>query len=492
MIFICPTYPLLNSLSSVAVFITQGMGYLLASCVTAIVSAAFNTAYPNGPYPIFVGVEDGVNKGKWASNTAKNQEIYYQQLMKSNPPENDYCWRTILALSAVPAATTLYFRLHMAETPRFTLHVLKNATAMNNDMALMLEGEDENITTMESPEDDADIADDKDLSFYSFLRHYGVHLTGAALSWFFLDVGFYSQNLFQKDVFIQVGFVPPSNRLNALQEQMVVAKAQGLIALGSTIPGYWATVLTVDIYGRKPIQIGGFIAMTAFMAAMSGGHNKLLNPNNPGGLSLSSQQPTKRNGWIAMYAFTFFFANWGPNSTTYIVPAELFPTRWRATGHGICAAIGKAGAIIGSFGFLFASQPFPLETSWSFPCNYATDFNYDSNPPFERLGCIVKNLCPIGRESDTSVVPSSCNLCDTRKLSGCSSYGLGIEGALGILAGINFCGLLTTFLIPETMGRSLEELNGEVITDFDIENEARKLCIAEDNEFEGVASGVVV
>jgi hypothetical protein len=89
-------------------------------------------------------------------------------------------------------------------------------------------------------------------------------------------------------------------------------------------------------------------------------------------------------------------------------------------------------------------------------------------------------------------VPSSCNLCDTRKLSGCSSYGLGIEGALGILAGINFCGLLTTFLIPETMGRSLEELNGEVITDFDIENEARKLCIAEGNEFEGVASGVIV
>ena len=42
------------------------------------------------------------------------------------------------------------------------------------------------------------------------------------------------------------------------------------------------------------------------------------------------------------------------------------------------------------------------------------------------------------------------------------------------------------------MGRSLEELNGEVITDFDIENEARKMCIAEDNEFEGVASDVIV
>lgn len=461
--------------------------------MTAIVSAAFNTAYPNGAYPLFVGVADGVNKGNWAGNTPENQKMYYYQLMKSNPPENDYCWRTILALSALPAATTLYFRIHMAETPRFTLHVLKNATTMNNDMALMLEGEDENITTMESPEDDADAAEDKDISFFTFCRNYGVHLTGAALSWFFLDVGFYSQNLFQKDVFIQVGFVPPSNRLSALEEQMVVAKAQGLIALGSTIPGYWATVLTVDILGRKPIQIGGFIAMTAFMAAMSGGHNKLLNPNEPSGLNLSSEQPARRNGWIAMYAFTFFFANWGPNSTTYIVPAELFPTRWRATGHGICAAIGKAGAIIGSFGFLFASQPFRLETTWKFPCIYDTDFNYDtSSVPFTKLGCKVTNLCPTGRSALESTVPSLCSFCDRRKLSGCTGYGLGIEGALGILAGINFCGLLTTFLIPETMGRSLEELNGEVITDFDIENEARKMCIAEDNEFEGVASDVIV
>jgi hypothetical protein len=26
-------------------------------------------------------------------------------------------------------------------------------------------------------------------------------------------------------------------------------------------------------------------------------------------------------------ALTFFFANWGPNSTTFIIPGEAFPTR---------------------------------------------------------------------------------------------------------------------------------------------------------------------
>ena len=108
-----------------------GIGYLFAAVITAIVTAIFQRAYPNGNYPLFVGVIDGVNAGKW-KNTVDNQAYYVNQLRLSNPPENDYTWRIVLAFSAVPAAATMYFRLHMAETPRYTLHVLRNATAMTN------------------------------------------------------------------------------------------------------------------------------------------------------------------------------------------------------------------------------------------------------------------------------------------------------------------------------------------------------------------------
>lgn len=59
---------------------------------------------------------------------------------------------------------------------------------------------------------------------------------------------------------------------------------------------------------------------------------------------------------IALYALTFIFSNLGPNATTFIVPAELFPARLRSTCHGISAAAGKAGAIVGAFGFLYAAQ----------------------------------------------------------------------------------------------------------------------------------------
>ncbi|KAL0950301.1 hypothetical protein HGRIS_010278 [Hohenbuehelia grisea] len=49
--------------------------------------------------------------------------------------------------------------------------------------------------------------------------------------------------------------------------------------------------------------------------------------------------------------FTNFFANFGPNTTTFIIWGGAFPTRYRSTAHGISAASGKLGTIIAQFGF---------------------------------------------------------------------------------------------------------------------------------------------
>ena len=36
----------------------------------------------------------------------------------------------------------------------------------------------------------------------------------------------------------------------------------------------------------------------------------------------------------------------GPNTLTFILPAEIFPTRYRCTCHGIAAASGKLGSVV--------------------------------------------------------------------------------------------------------------------------------------------------
>ena len=51
---------------------------------------------------------------------------------------------------------------------------------------------------------------------------------------------------------------------------------------------------------------------------------------------------------ITAYALSFFFSNLGPNTTTYVLSAETFPTEIRATCHGLSAAAGKLGAVIGA------------------------------------------------------------------------------------------------------------------------------------------------
>lgn len=61
---------------------------------------------------------------------------------------------------------------------------------------------------------------------------------------------------------------------------------------------------------------------------------------------LPSHRTTSNN-----YTISKFFFNFGPNTTTFISPVEVFPTRHRSRAHGIAAASGKAGAIIGTFGF---------------------------------------------------------------------------------------------------------------------------------------------
>lgn len=49
---------------------------------------------------------------------------------------------------------------------------------------------------------------------------------------------------------------------------------------------------------------------------------------------------------IAFYSLALFVQNLGPNTIIFMLPAELFPTKYRGTCYGIAAASGKLGAIV--------------------------------------------------------------------------------------------------------------------------------------------------
>ncbi|KAH0889409.1 hypothetical protein HID58_051838 [Brassica napus] len=337
-----------------AVFAMQGFGILAGGIVSLIVSSAFDHAFDAPTYEV-----DPVG---------------------STVPQADYVWRIVLMFGAIPALLTYYWRMKMPETARFTALVLRVDLIAEEDPQSNLSSSNPNSFGLFSKE---------------FARRHGLHLVGTATTWFLLDIAYYSSNLFQKDIYSAIGWIPAAETMNAIHEVYTVSRAQTLIALCGTVPGYWFTVALIDYLGRFFIQLMGFIFMTVFMFALAIPYDHWKHRDN-------------RIGFLIMYSLTMFFANFGPNATTFVVPAEIFPARLRSTCHGISAASGKAGAIVGAFGFLYAAQ---------------------STDP---------------KKTDAGYPP-----------------GIGVRNSLLMLGGVNFLGIVFTLLVPESKGKSLEELSRE-------------------------------
>ena len=53
--------------------------------------------------------------------------------------------------------------------------------------------------------------------------------------------------------------------------------------------------------------------------------------------------------FLVVFGLSYFFIEFGPNTTTFVLPSEVFPVSMRTTGHGIAAGVGKLGAFIGVF-----------------------------------------------------------------------------------------------------------------------------------------------
>jgi PHS family inorganic phosphate transporter-like MFS transporter len=247
-------------------------------------------------------------------------------------------WRLVLGVGAVPALFTVYFRTRMPETPRFSLaqgRVTEAAQAVGT-----LTG------TAVSAAPAADTIRSA-VPLRTLLKTYGLLLLGTAAAWFLLDVAFYSTSIFNPLVLRSIGFAASGALVNQVR---ILALGNVLIALVASLPGYWAAVALIDRLGRRPLQYIGFGVMTvAFLFA-----GFAYAP-------LTSFVPA----FLFVYGLTFFFANFGPNTTTFVYPSEVFPTSFRTTGHGIAAAAGKIGAAISVFLFpavvLAYKIPFALE-----------------------------------------------------------------------------------------------------------------------------------
>jgi PHS family inorganic phosphate transporter-like MFS transporter len=240
-------------------------------------------------------------------------------------PNLDIVWRLVLGIGAIPALATIYFRTKLPETPRFSL-ASGDAKAAAKAVSSL---------TGKTVEASSSSSRSSKIGISKFMSHYGVVLFGTAACWFLVDVSFYSSSIFNPTVLSMIGFASKGLAIHAYL--LTLAEGNILIALFATVPGYWVAVATIDWLGRRWLQAVGFGVMGLSFLLIAVFYHPLIASY----LWL----------FIAIYATTFFFTNMGPNTTTFVIPSEVFPTKFRSTGHGLSAASGKLGAAIATFFF---------------------------------------------------------------------------------------------------------------------------------------------
>lgn len=294
-----------------SVFAMQGFGQFGAAIIALIVTVGFKESLST------------------AANTAACDGVCGLAV--------DKMWRIIIGFGAVPGCIALYYRLTIPETPRYTFDVARDVVKAGSDVKAYKAGEHQGhpdeVTRVAAMQEQAPQLQVPQASLRDFMSHYGQWkygkvLLGTAGSWFLLDVAFYGLGLNNSLILAQIGY---GSKGNHTMYQTFYNNAVGNLILicAGAIPGYWVTVATVDTVGRKPIQLMGFAILTILFCIIGFGYHVIGS-----------------SGLLGLYVLSQFFFNFGPNATTFIVPGECFPTRYRSTSHGLSAASGKVGAII--------------------------------------------------------------------------------------------------------------------------------------------------
>jgi len=238
---------------------------------------------------------------------------------------HDVVWRVLLGLGAIPGLAVYYLRRQIHETPRFAMAggagdeaaaAIAQATGQEYEAAAPA-GESAAVHRQSVTEGWVKLATNPRL-----LRW----LIGASVAWFALDFAYYGNTIASPAI---IKLLSPHASLT--HSTLITL----LIFVLAALPGYIVAIALIDRIGRKSIQTLGF-----FMMALMFGLIAIV----PGASTTAST-------FVILFGISYFFTEFGPNTTTFVYPAEIFPVEVRTSGHGIAAALGKMGGFAGTYLF---------------------------------------------------------------------------------------------------------------------------------------------
>jgi putative MFS transporter len=249
-------------------------------------------------------------------------------------------WRVFLAAEGATGAVFLVLRFSLPESIRWSMSRGLNAQA-SRVLAYLLPQERDEVRTLgaeagSSTHHVALVTPEKGKSGIGllFAREYRSRTILVSFPWFLLDVATYGAGLFTPVILGAMNLSGQSSGVVA--SDFADAKNSGLIDV-FLLMGFLAGLWAVPRFGRLRMQVGGFAGMAVGMAILLGSTELTGGP--------SRHVPLVFAGFILFN----LLMNAGPNSTTFTLPPELFPTRMRAAAGGLAAGTAKIGATLGVF-----------------------------------------------------------------------------------------------------------------------------------------------
>lgn len=172
-----------------------------------------------------------------------------------------------------------------------------------------------------------------DLEYYLKNKKIQRKLIISGFGWFLYDICYYGTALFGGEILNSIS----SNDDDNVSTDASIRKVtyQQLIAISTSIPACILTIYFLKPYGLKFCHVWGFAFIAVCFLLMAclfdylKSHNKTI--------------------LFVIYCLLLFSLNAGPNVTTFIIPAQLYPPKIRSTFNGISAAFGKLGAVGGAY-----------------------------------------------------------------------------------------------------------------------------------------------
>ncbi|POR36490.1 Putative acetate kinase [Tolypocladium paradoxum] len=296
----------------------------------------------------------------------------------------DGIWRIVIGSGAVPALFAIIFRFFLFDCGLYSLEVRnKPSLALQNTQRVygaptggfantfQMQPQTNGVHAEISPRP-MPVQFSKDDLYNYFIRDGNwYYLLGTAATWFFLDVSFYGLSLDNRrtlsDMWATADPTPIDNRLecwnstlpggrslvpswrqtglpvwqtdamhpcNTIYDVLIEQTKQYLLTVSvASIAGSVCFIFFANRIPRRQWLTASFLVLAVFFVVTGGVYYRV---------NRSPAAPAT----VVFVALCHFMFNFGANTLTFIIPAEVFPTCYRCTCHGISAAAGKLGSIV--------------------------------------------------------------------------------------------------------------------------------------------------